>query len=98
MSRPSRRCIPDEQLDRLRQAYQAQLDALAERSHFAQRLAAVEARRTQTIVQLDAEVAVARSDLLAADAHLAELVGVEAAAAMVGRSASELRRAMRSAA
>jgi hypothetical protein len=95
MPRPSRRHIPDDQLDHLRQAHQAQLDALAERSVLAERLAAIEARRAATIAALDVELAAARADLLAADGRLAELIGVEAAANVVGTPVPELRRAAR---
>lgn len=98
MPRPSRRNIPDDQLDRLRQADQAQLHALAERSCLAERLAGIEARRAETIDALDAQVGGGRSLLLAADVRLAELIGVDAAAVMTGTAASELRRAMRGAA
>jgi CheY-like chemotaxis protein len=95
MPKPSRRRIPDEQLDQLRSSHQAQLDALAERACCAQQLATVEATRGEVLARLDAEVAGARHDLLLADLRLAEMIGVEATATMTGTSLPELRRAVK---
>jgi CheY-like chemotaxis protein len=97
MPRPSRRRIPEEQLDQLRSSHQAQLDALAERACCAQQLATVEAAGAEVLARLDAEVAGARRDLLIADLRLAEMIGVEATATMTGTSLAELRRAVKEA-
>jgi hypothetical protein len=95
MPKPSRRRIPEEQLDQLSSSHQAQLDALAERACCAQKLATVEAARADALARLDAEVAAARHDLLMADRRLAEMIGVEATATMTGASLPELRRAVK---
>jgi hypothetical protein len=95
MPKPSRRRIPEEQLDQLRSSHQAQLDALAERACCAQQLVAVEAARADALARLDAEVAGVRHDLLMADLRLAEMIGVEATATMTGASLPELRRAVK---
>jgi CheY-like chemotaxis protein len=95
MPKPSRRRIPEEQLDQLRSSHQAQLGALAERAYCAQQLAAVEAGRADALARLDAEVADARHDLLMADLRLSEMIGVEATATMTGTSLPELRRAVK---
>ena len=97
MPKASRRRIPDEQIEQLRNSHQAQLGALAERASFADQLAVLEARRAEKIAELDGEVAGARHDLLVADVRLAELMGVEAAAEITGTAPADLRRAMRGA-
>jgi hypothetical protein len=95
MPRASRRRIPDEQFAQLRSSHQAQLDALAERSYYADQLSTAEARRAEKVAELDAEVAGARHDLFVADMRLADLIGVEAAAEMTGTPVAELRRAVK---
>ena len=95
MPKPSRRRIPEEQLDQLRGSHQAQLDALADRACCAQQLATVEATRAEVLDRLDVEMAGARHDLLMADLRLAEMIGVEATATMTGASLPELRRAVK---
>jgi hypothetical protein len=97
MPKPSRRRIPEDQLDQLRSGHQAQFDALAERACCVEKLATVEAARADALARLDAEVADARHDLLMAGLRLAEMIGVEATATMTGTSLPELRRAVKEA-
>lgn len=95
MPRPSRRNIPADQLAQARAHQAALLDALAQRTVFASRLALAEEKRDQTLAELEAAIIGARHDLTVAELCLVDLVGVEAAAEMTGTPLADLRRAVK---
>lgn len=97
MPRPSRRNIPADQLDQARAHQAALLDALAQRTLFASRLALAEEKRDKTLAELEAGIIGARHDLTVAELRLVDLVGVEAAAEMTGTPLADLRRAAKEA-
>ena len=97
MPRPSRRNIPADQLAQARVHQAALMDALAERTLYASRLAVAEEKRDKTLAEMEAVIVGARHDLTVAELRLVSLIGVEAASEMTGTAAVELRRAMKDA-
>lgn len=97
MPRPSRRNIPADQLAQARAHQAALLDALAQRTLFASRLALAEEKRDKTLAELEAGIIGARHDLTVAELRLVDLLGVEAAAEMTGTPLADLRRAVKEA-
>jgi hypothetical protein len=95
MPRPSRRRIPAGQLAQVRAHQAALLDALAERTLYASRLALAEEKRDKTLAELEAAIVGARHDLTIAELRLVDLLGVEAAAEMTGTPLADLRRAVK---
>ena len=97
MPRLSRRNIPTDQLAQARAHQAALMDALAERTLYASRLALAEEKRDKTLAEMEAVIVGARHDLTVAELRLVNLIGVEAASEMTGTAAVELRRAMKDA-
>ena len=97
MPRPSRRNIPADQLAQARAHQASLLDALAQRTLFASRLALAEEKRGKTLAELEAAIIGARHDLTVAELRLVDLLGVEAAAEMTGTPLADLRRAVKEA-
>jgi hypothetical protein len=95
MPRPSRRNIPADQLTQARAHQAALLDALAERTLYASRLALAEEKRDKTLAELEAAIVGARHDLTVAELRLVDLIGIEVAADMTGTPAADLRRSMK---
>lgn len=97
MPRPSRRNIPADQLAQARAHQAALIDALAQRTLFASRLALAEEKRDKTLAELEAAIIGARHDLTVAEVRLVDLLGVEAAAEMTRTPLADLRRAVKEA-